>query len=84
MAEISGSLKSNSQPRRLRTADAADYLGLAEATLRKARCTGTLDIPYFQLGRTIVYDTADLDEWLANRRRTSTSEPLARPSRPTA
>jgi predicted DNA-binding transcriptional regulator AlpA len=60
--------------RRLRTPGAADYLGWAESTLEKKRVTG--DGPTFiRLGRMVVYDTRDLDAYLAARRTRSTSEP---------
>jgi predicted DNA-binding transcriptional regulator AlpA len=59
--------------RRLRTPAAADYLGYAESTLEKKRLTGD-GPPFIRLGRVIVYDTRDLDTWLAARRAQSTSE----------
>jgi hypothetical protein len=59
--------------RRLRTAPAADYLGYAESTLEKKRLTGD-GPPFIKLGRVVVYDTRDLDDWLAARRATSTSD----------
>lgn len=61
-------------PHRLRTPDAADYLGLGKSTLEKMRLQG--DGPVFiRLGKkTVVYDTRDLDAWLAAGRRTSTSD----------
>jgi predicted DNA-binding transcriptional regulator AlpA len=62
--------------RRLRTPAAADYLGYAESTLEKKRLTGD-GPPFIRLGRVIVYDTRDLDTWLAERRARSTSEPTA-------
>lgn len=47
---------------------AADYLKVAESTLRKSRVTGTLcGLPapaYIKMGRTVLYDIADLDAWL--------------------
>ena len=59
--------------RRLRTPAAADYLGYSESTLEKKRLTGD-GPPFIRLGRIIVYDTRDLDAWLATRRARSTSE----------
>jgi len=59
--------------RRLRTPAAADYLGYSESTLEKKRLTGD-GPPFIRLGRSIVYDTRDLDTWLAGRRATSTSD----------
>lgn len=61
--------------RRLRTPAAAEYLGYAESTLEKKRLTGD-GPPFIKLGRVIVYDTRDLDAWLASRRAISTSELL--------
>jgi len=59
--------------RRLRTRAAADYIGYSESTLEKKRLTGD-GPPFIRLGRAIVYDTRDLDAWLAARRARSTSE----------
>ena len=58
--------------RRLRTPAAADYLAYSESTLERKRVTGD-GPPFIKLGRVIVYDTRDLDVWLAARRATSTS-----------
>jgi predicted DNA-binding transcriptional regulator AlpA len=59
--------------RRLRTPAAADYLGLSASALDKKRLAG--DGPSFiRLGRTVVYDTRDLDTWLAARRAMSTRD----------
>jgi predicted DNA-binding transcriptional regulator AlpA len=60
--------------RRLRTLAAADYVGYSESTLEKKRLTGE-GPPFIRLGRAVVYDTRDLDAWLAARRARSTSEP---------
>jgi hypothetical protein len=59
--------------RRLRTPAAADYLGYSESTLEKKRLTGD-GPPFIRLGRVIVYDTRDLDQFLVARRATSTSD----------
>jgi predicted DNA-binding transcriptional regulator AlpA len=60
--------------RRIRTPDAARYVGLAKRTLEKMRLTG--DGPrFYKLGRAVVYDTQDLDAWLHERARRSTSDP---------
>ena len=56
---------------KLRPADAANYLGLATATLAKLRCVGGSPI-FYRLGRKIVYGRADLDAWFASRRARST------------
>jgi excisionase family DNA binding protein len=63
-------------PRRrmLRTRDAAAYTGLAKSTLEKLRVYGG-GCPYLRVGRAVLYDPADLDAWLAEHRRLSTSDP---------
>lgn len=59
----------------LRAPDAAAYLGLSGSTLAKMRLRGDGPV-YAKAGhRIVVYDRADLDEWLAGRKRRSTSEP---------
>ena len=65
--------------RRLRTPEAAKYLGVGESTLEKWRCTGTG--PEFErVGvRIVVYRIAALEAFLAERRAMSTSEPPVSP-----
>lgn len=61
------------QTDRMDTAHAASYTGLTSSTLTKRRVFG--DGPrYIKLGRRVVYDVHDLDEWLNSRKRGSTSE----------
>lgn len=60
------------QRRMLRTENAANYTGLSASTLTKLRLTGG-GPEYFKLGKTVVYDPADLDTWLSSKRRSSTS-----------
>jgi predicted DNA-binding transcriptional regulator AlpA len=67
--------------RRLRTPAAAEYTGYAESTLEKKRVSGD-GPPFIRLGRVIVYDTRDLDGWLASRRRYSTSQADTASERP--
>ncbi len=63
--------------RNLRAPAAADYLGFSTSTLAKMRLRGD-GPPYAKAGpRIVVYDVADLDAWLASRRRSSTSDPGA-------
>ena len=62
----------NSRPK-LRTREAAAYTGLAKSTLEKLRVSGN-GAPYIRVGRAVLYDPDDLDEWLAAHRRQSTSE----------
>jgi hypothetical protein len=63
----------HSWKRRLRTAEAADYLGCTIATLRSWRLRGSDDPnpgpPFIRLSPTlIVYDLDALDEYLAQKR----------------
>lgn len=58
---------------RLTVEEAAQYVRLSVSFLNRARLTG--DGPtYLKLGRRVVYETGALDQWLASRRRRSTSE----------
>jgi hypothetical protein len=52
---------------------AAAYVGLSASTLNKLRVFGG-GPAFLKLGRRVVYDVRDLDQWLSNRRRQSTSE----------
>jgi predicted DNA-binding transcriptional regulator AlpA len=52
----------------------AERIRLAEKTLANMRSRGD-GPPFYKLGSRIVYDDADVDAWLAARRRTSTSDP---------
>jgi hypothetical protein len=61
-------------PQKLTASEAATYLRLAPSTLAKMRCFG--GGPRFSKAgpRRVVYDKADLDEWLASRLYHSTAE----------
>jgi predicted DNA-binding transcriptional regulator AlpA len=60
--------------KRLRTPEAATYVGLSPSTLEKMRIQG-IGPTYEKSGRKIVvYRISDLEAWLAARRRTSTSD----------
>lgn len=58
----------------LRTPLAAEYLGVSPATLCKWRVFGG-GPRYKKLGRVVVYDPADLRQWLQAQSRDSTSQP---------
>ena len=62
------------QTRFLRTVEAAGFLGLSTSTLAKMRISG--QGPRFTKSgsRIVLYDTADLQDWLDSRKRSSTSE----------
>jgi len=57
----------------LTTEQAAARCGLSPRTLEKLRITGG-GPPFLKLGRSVRYDPADLDEWIASARRRSTSD----------
>ncbi|MBF0214717.1 MAG: helix-turn-helix domain-containing protein [Magnetococcales bacterium] len=73
----------------LRTPAAAQFLGLGESTLEKWRLTG-IGPKFSRLGRAVVYALPDLQEFVGERRTSSTSEadaiqhrlPAAVPTRP--
>lgn len=56
----------------MRTDAASRYTSLSISSLNKLRLTGG-GPKYLKLGRTVVYDPIDLDEWLNANRRVSTS-----------
>ncbi|MBO6763456.1 AlpA family transcriptional regulator [Maricaulis sp.] len=51
---------------------AAAYLGVSQGYLNKLRTTGGGPV-FVKVGRRVVYDVADLDQWFADRKRASTS-----------
>jgi len=59
---------------KLRAPQAARYVGLSASTLAKMRLRGD-GPPYAKAGpRVVVYDARDLDAWLRQRTRRSTSD----------
>ena len=58
----------------LDTQAAAERLGLSPRTLEQWRVRGG-GPPFLKIGGGVRYQLADLDEWLASRRRKSTSDP---------
>ena len=58
----------------MKVADAAKLLGCSQSKLNKARCSGTLRIPFVRIGRAIYYNKVDLVAWLEQHRHLSTSE----------
>lgn len=71
--KIDASATPNITPRYLRTNDAAIYVGAAKSTLEKLRLFGGGPV-FSKLGRTVVYDLADLDAWVSSNRRRSTCD----------
>jgi predicted DNA-binding transcriptional regulator AlpA len=66
------SMQDNHNTRKLRTADAAAYVGLGISTLEKFRVFGGGPV-YYKVGKSVVYSTVDLENWMASNRRVSTS-----------
>ncbi len=62
--------------RRFTVSEAARYLGVSESFLNKARLTGSGPV-FLKLGSKVAYERADLDRYLASRRRSSTSQMAA-------
>jgi predicted DNA-binding transcriptional regulator AlpA len=59
--------------RKLNVREAARFLGLSVSTMNKMRIRG--DGPrYIKAGRRVLYDSRDLEEWAAQRKRNHTSE----------
>ncbi len=56
------------QDPKLNTEEAAEYLGVAPATLPTWRCTGRYVLPYLKIGRKIYYLKSDLDHFIASHR----------------
>ena len=62
-------------PRRLlKTSEAAQFLDCGVNTLEQDRMHGAT-IPFVKMGRSVRYDLADLEVFLAANKRRSTSEP---------
>jgi hypothetical protein len=59
--------------RRLDVAAAAKYCGVSIPYLNKLRVSSQGPV-FIKLGRRVVYDSGDLDAWLAAGRRRSTSD----------
>ncbi|MGB0906959.1 MAG: helix-turn-helix transcriptional regulator [Maricaulaceae bacterium] len=60
-------------PSNLSADQAADFLGLSKSTLSKMRLTG--DGPIFiKMGRRVAYQPDDLQNWVKENRRRSTSD----------
>jgi hypothetical protein len=58
---------------RMRQPAAAAYCGVSESYLAKGRVLG-YGPAFMKLGKAVVYDQTDLDGWLAENRRLSTSD----------
>jgi len=58
----------NSESVRFSRKEAAKYLGVSPGTLAVWATTKMVNIPYSKLGRRVVYDQVDLDEFLSNNK----------------
>jgi len=56
--------------KKMKTADAAAYIGKSTSWLNKTRLTGVGPV-YLKIGGGVLYDVDDLDVWLAGKRRTA-------------
>jgi predicted DNA-binding transcriptional regulator AlpA len=58
---------------RLDTKQAAEYVSCSKSTLDKFRLTGGGPL-YIKIGKSVRYDTIDLDKWLDAQKRASTCD----------
>jgi predicted DNA-binding transcriptional regulator AlpA len=65
--------------RRVSAPEAAQSLGISASTLSKLRVFGG-GPKFHKLGRRVVYDIRDLDDWFEARQRSSTSDIGAAPT----
>ncbi|MBX5213005.1 DNA-binding protein [Rhizobium sp. NLR9a] len=56
--------------KKMKTVDAAAYIGKSASWLNKTRLTGVGPV-YLKIGGGVLYDVDDLDVWLAGKRRTA-------------
>jgi excisionase family DNA binding protein len=61
----------------MNTVQAADYLGLGKSTLDKYRVIRNDGPVFVKFGRRVLYDPDDLDSWLAQHKRRSTSDTIS-------
>jgi hypothetical protein len=61
---------------KMRVGAAADYCQVSKSTLNKLRCYGGGPL-YLKLGRRVVYDRLDLDQWLAGKKVANTGQAVA-------
>jgi predicted DNA-binding transcriptional regulator AlpA len=65
--------KNTSQTQRLGSREAARYCGLGFSTMAKFRLSGG-GPRYYKIGAKVLYDSADLEAWLALHRKAHTSQ----------
>jgi hypothetical protein len=62
-----------SQPELMDTSETAKYLNVSPASLNAWRANGN-GPPFLKVSTLVRYSRADVDSWLASRRRTSTAD----------
>ena len=58
---------------RLTTKEAAKFIGVSEGTLRNLRIAGG-GPRFIKLGRKVLYDQRDIEDWLEDHKRMSTAD----------
>ena len=48
----------------------AKLLGTSVAVLNTLRCRGTLGLPYYKIGRKVMYNPKDVEKWLNGKGKT--------------
>jgi hypothetical protein len=61
-------LLKETKAKRLTRSEAAEFLGLKEATLAVDACTRRLGVPFYKIGSRVFYDLDDLKEFRNARR----------------
>ena len=79
LSSIGRSHRSTAAAGLLRTPEAAKYVGLSASMLCKHRVFGT-GPTFLKIGKPVFYDVRDLDAWLAQHRRSSTSTYASAPN----
>ena len=46
------------------TATLAEHLSVSSSLIEKARCTGTLNIPFVRIGKAVRYPAKSVSEWV--------------------
>lgn len=66
-------LTHSNHTKKLTRSEAADHLGVNPQTLANWAHTGRVKIPFYKVGRKVIYFKADLDAYLDSTRRTQTA-----------
>jgi hypothetical protein len=45
----------------------AEHLSVSASLIEKARCTGSLDIPFIRIGRVVRYPASSVSEWISQK-----------------